>query len=149
MRLSILERRILNSIQTDLPISKEPFRELAKKLKVKEDDLIGRIKRLKERGIIRNFSASISHKKLGFKSTLLALRVPPDKVEALAKKIVRHAEVTHCFLREGDFNLWIVFIYKNGRLDSFLKNCTREIGSSNILNLATQRQFKLKTAFKI
>ncbi|HLD82422.1 MAG TPA: Lrp/AsnC family transcriptional regulator [Candidatus Omnitrophota bacterium] len=149
MRLSILERKILNSIQIDLPLNQEPFKELSKKLKIKEEELVARIRRLKEKGIIRNFSAGINHRKLGFRSTLLALKVPEEKIEAVAGRISAYPQVTHCFLREGEYNLWTVLIYKNGLLERFLKRFSKELGPKSILNLTTKRQFKLKTTFKI
>ena len=149
MRLSALERKILNCIQQDFPLESKPFEILSKQIGIKEGELLEKIKQLKERGIIRSFSVGISHRKLGFKSSLVALKVPSKRIEDIAKKIIQHQEVTHCFLREGEFNLWTVLIYKNKMLTNFLNKMAKEVGKENILNFKTLRQYKLKTRLEI
>lgn len=114
-----------------------------------ETELLKRTKELKSKGIIRSFAAHLNHRKLGFKSTLIAFRVPGDKLETFAKRVASYLEVTHCYEREGDYNLWTVFIYKNGRLKKILEDIRKEIGEDNILTLPTKRQFKLKTRIKV
>src|SRR3989338_7820206 len=140
MQLSSIERKILNCIQQGIPLEPQPFKKLAKKVGVREDCLIDRIKDLKAKGIIRSFSAGICHRKLGFKSTLIAFKVPLKNVNTVAREVIVYPEVTHCFLRDGEYNLWTVFIYKNGRLKYFLNKMSKRLGEENILNLPTQRQ---------
>ena len=149
MRLSALDKKILNKIQEDIPLVPEPFKVLAKDTGVTEENLFKRIEELKNKGIIRGNTVGINHKILGFKSTLLGLRVLQDKVESLGKELAAYPEITHCFQRKGEFNLWVVFIYKDGRLKEFLDKLGQKIGKENILNLKTLRKFKLKTRLKI
>ena len=149
MRLSTLDRKILNCIQEDIPLEHKPFRILSHRLGIKEEKLIKRIKHLKDKGFIRRFSASLDHRKLKFRSTLLGLKVPGNKVESIAQDIAEYPEVTHCYLRKGAYNLWAVFLYQNGRLKKFLNKLNKEIGRENILNLVTKRQFKLKTRVRL
>lgn len=149
MPLSVIERKILNSVQQDLPLAQEPFSILSQRLGLEQEEFLRKLKALKEKGIIRNFSAGINHRKLGFKSSLVALKVPLKKLDSLAKRIILYPEVTHCFLRQNEYNLWLVFIYKNGMLKDFLNKLTKQVGRENILNLPTQKQFKLKTTLKL
>lgn len=147
MYISTLERKILNCIQGDMPLVSQPFRILSKRLGVEEDEFLKQIRRFKKNGVIRNLSAHLNHRKLGFTSTLIALKVPLNKVDSLAKKIIRYPEVTHCYLRQGEYNLWLVFICsEKEKLRKFLGRLTVALGRQNILNLETKRQFKLKTA---
>lgn len=149
VELSTTDRKILNCIQEDLPLTPQPFRAISKKVGLEESQLLKRIRELKDKGIIRNLRGRINHRKLKFKSTLIAFKIPKDKIEPFAKKISSRPEVTHCYLRKGEYNLWTVFIYKNGGLKKMLNGLTRDIGEDNILNLPTKRQFKLKTSLKI
>ncbi|MFA4842675.1 MAG: Lrp/AsnC family transcriptional regulator [Candidatus Omnitrophota bacterium] len=149
MRLSTLDRKILNCIQEDIPLEREPFRVLSQRVGIKEERLIKRIKHLKDKGFIRRFSASLDHRKLKFRSTLLGLKVPGDKIESIARDITGYPEVTHCYLRNGAYNLWAVFLYQDGRLRKLLNTLEREIGRENILNLVTKRQFKLKARIRL
>ena len=150
MRLSAIDRRILNFIQEDIPFEVEPFKTLSKKVGIDREEFIERLKKLKEEKFIRTFSARLNHKRLKFKSTLLGLKIPLNKIESIAGDIVKYPEVTHCYLREGEYNLWVVFLcLKKKRLDGFLRKLSKQIGRGNILNLTTKRQFKLKTDLKI
>lgn len=149
MCLSAIERKILNLLQGDIPLSSHPFRILADRLGIDEANLLDKIRELKENGIIRSFSAGLNHRRLGFKSTLLALKVPLTKLEKVINKAIKYPEVTHCFLRQGEHNLYIVAIYKNGKIKEILNKIAKEIGKENILNLKTIRQYKLDTRLKI
>lgn len=149
MQLSVVERKILNHIQEGIPLEPRPFDILARRVGINEKILIDKIKGLKEKGIIRSFSAGISHRKLGFKSTLVGLKVSPQNLQAIADDIVSYPEVTHCFLRDGEYNLWAVFIYRNDRLKQFLNKMSTRLGENNIMNLSTKKQFKLKTNIKL
>lgn len=149
MRLSALDKKILNVIQEEIPLSSEPFKILARNVGITEDRFLGKIKEFKEKGIIRVFSARLNHKKLDFKSTLIALRVPEEKLEQITRYLIKFNEVTHCYLREGEYNLYFVFLYKNETLKGVIDKICEQIGMENCLNLKTVKQFKLKTRLKI
>lgn len=149
MRLSALDRKIINCIQEDIPLTARPFAVLSQKIGIKERLLLERLRQLKDKGLICRFSGRINHKQLKFKSTLLGLRVPPKRVEEISGKLRNLSEVTHCFLRKGRYNIWTVVIYKNGALKKILKDMEKSLGKENILNLTTQKKFKLKTNLKI
>lgn len=149
MFLSAIDRKILNFIQEDIPLDPEPFKILSKRLNLDQHEILERIKRLKDKGIIRSFAARLNHKKLGFKSTLLGMKVPLDKLDSIANELTLYPEVTHCYLREGEYNLWAVFLYKDGKIDQALNKLTKQVGKENILNLRTKKKFKLRTRLEI
>lgn len=149
MRLSAVERKVLNYIQLDLPLSQRPFKALAQKIGVSEENLLKKISELKGKGLISDFAARVNHKKLGYKSTLVGLRVTEGSLEGVAKEIIVYPEVTHCFKRRGEYNLWAVFIYKDGRLKEMLDKIADSVGKENILNLKTIKKFKLKTRLEV
>lgn len=150
MRLSTLDRKILNAIQNDFPLEPRPFATLSRRLGIGEKDLLQRLRRFRRECLIAGLAARLNHTKMGFHSTLVGLRAPPDRIEKIARIISRYPEVTHCFLREGDHNLWAVFIYSQDRqLKQFLDRLSEVLGKHNILNLPTRRKFKLRTRLKI
>ena len=150
MHLSAIDRKILNSIQEDIPLKSQPFKELSKQVGIEEEELLRKIETFKEQGIIRTFAAGLNHKRLGFLSTLVGLRVSLDDADVIAGEFAKYSEVTHCYLREGDFNLWMVFLcLEKEKLDNFLKRLTEKVGKENILNLRTKKKFKLRSRLKI
>ena len=149
MRLSAIDRKILNCIQEDIPFKPEPFKILSLRIGIKEETLLKSLARLKAQGIIRSFSARLNHRRLKFRSTLVGIHAPKGKLKLLVKKIIDYPEVTHCYLRQGEYNLWSVFLYKNGRLQKLLRELSKEVGSKNIINLTTKKKFKLETRLEI
>ncbi|HAZ10684.1 MAG: hypothetical protein A2047_02145 [Omnitrophica bacterium GWA2_41_15] len=149
MYLSAIDRKILNCIQEDIPFKSEPFKILSLRIGIKEAALLKGLARLKAQGIIRSFSARLNHRRLKFRSTLVGIHVPKGKLKPLVKKIIGYPEVTHCYLRQGKYNLWSVFLYKNGRLQKFIRELSKDAGSKNILNLTTKKKFKLETRLEI
>jgi len=61
-----LDRKILNEIQANFPITARPYFELGKRLGIPEDEVLERVKRLKSDGIIRRIGGSMNSRKLGF-----------------------------------------------------------------------------------
>ena len=46
-----IDKQILNVIQKDFPVVEEPFKAVADKVRLSEDEVLKRIKNLKEEGI--------------------------------------------------------------------------------------------------
>jgi len=145
-----LDRRILDAIQHDFPLSERPFDILAQRLGVDPDLLWGRVEAMRESGVIRRLGASLDSRRLGFCSTLAAIRVPPDLVDRAAEAIGRHPEVTHSYLRNHEFNIWFTLIApQEGEIGTILREIRDELslGPSDILNLPMKRLFKLDARF--
>lgn len=147
-----LDRRILEALQSDFPISERPYDILAGKLDISTEALLSRIERLIADGLIRRIGASMDSRKLGFSSTLAAVSVDADRVEKAAGLIGSYPEVTHSYLRNDDFNIWFTIIAP-GRQD--IERILAEIRSAlsldagSILNLPAKRLFKLDTRFNL
>lgn len=101
-----LDQDILNEIQWSFPMVPRPYHALASKMGCSPDELMGRISHLKEEGIIRQLSAIFDTRRLGYKSSLVAMRVDADRLVETARSINRHPGVSHNYERNHDFNLW-------------------------------------------
>lgn len=144
------DKKILNRLQENFPLDLRPYKSLAKDLKMSEGEVLGRLKKLMGDRIIRRFGILIDHKALGYYSTLLGVRLDSSKLPGLLSKLLRSPEITHCYEREGDYNLWFTFLTpKLSHFNKFLAKLKKAVGAKNILNLPTKRNFKLKTTFRI
>ncbi|MCC7367818.1 MAG: AsnC family transcriptional regulator [Chloroflexi bacterium] len=106
MSMDDLDRRILNRIQSDFPLVARPYAELGASLGVSEDEIITRMRALKDGRIVRQISAIFDTKSLGYKSSLVAMRVDPARITEAARTINEHPGVTHNYERNHDYNLW-------------------------------------------
>jgi siroheme decarboxylase len=143
-----LDRAILNEIQADFPLAGRPYKILGERLGIGEDEVMSRISALRESGIIRRIGASINSRKIGFVSTLLAARVPADKVTFFADIVNSYYGVTHNYLRKHEYNVWFTLIAasedEKRRIISEMSDRT----GIEILELPAKRIFKIRVDFK-
>jgi DNA-binding Lrp family transcriptional regulator len=145
-----IDRDILNRIQSDFPITSRPYRTIAEKLGLAEDEVLKRVYRLKESGIIRRIGGNFAPEKLGFVSTLCAAKVPEDKISQFAEVVNRYPGVTHNYRRENKFNIWFTFIAPSmDEINTSLKQIAAETGVTDILNLPATRVFKIRAEFQV
>ncbi len=141
-------RLILNEIQRNFPITHRPYLALARKLHLREKEVLERVRILKEAGIIRRIGASFSARAVGFSSTLCAARVPQRKVAEFVAVVNRYPGVTHNYEREGEYNIWFTLIAPSRkRIHQILREISRKTGVKEILNLPALKTFKIAVDF--
>ncbi len=149
-RLDETDRAILNRIQSDFPIAPRPYHAIAKDLGLPGEEVLDRLARLKEAGIIRRIGGNFSPDKLGFVSTLCAARVPPEKVDRFAETVNRYPGVTHNYQRDNDYNVWFTFIAPSmEEIEENLSRISQETGITGILNLPATHVFKIRAHFDL
>ena len=145
-----LDSQLINLLQYEFPLAKEPYRELAMRLDIPEDEILTRIRRLKTDGVIREIGPIFNSKMLGLASTLVALRVPEHAVDRAAQIINSYAGVTHNYEREGEYNIWFTLTAASEEgLASMLEEIKGKIHPLDSLVVPIKRVLKLKTNFKL
>lgn len=140
-----IDEKLLNLIQDEIPIDRRPFNILSRKLSIDELEVIERINRLKEQGIIRRIGGIFNSKKLGYISTLCAARVPDYRIDEVAEYINGYDEVTHNYIREGRYNMWFTVIaFSEEKLSNILRDIKINAGLKEIMNLPSTKLFKIK-----
>lgn len=143
-----IDEKILKRIERKFPISLYPYQDLARELTLTEEEVVSRISRLKEKGIILRIGAFFDSEKLGLKSTLIAMKVPQLRLQEVANIVNCYSGVTHNYSREHEFNLWFVLMGKNRKeIDEILRKIKHQTGINDILNLPKKQLFKLKLNF--
>ncbi len=144
------DKKILNEIQSDFPITSRPYLELGKRLDMSEVEVIESVRRLKEKGVIRRIGGNFHSSRLNFASTLCAAKVPEEKIEHFVKVVNSFPGVTHNYLRNHDYNIWFTFIARDmDTIEDALKKIAEETGTTEIKNLPAVKTFKIKVDFEI
>ena len=145
-----IDRAILNQIQSDFPLTSRPYQTIGQQLELSEGEVLKRVKRLKDAGVIRRIGGNFTPHELGFVSTLCAAKVPPDRISRFAEVVNRYPGVTHNYRRENKFNVWFTFIAPSmEEIEANLEQISAETGVTDILNLPATDVFKIKAEFKI
>ncbi len=143
------DKLILNKIQTAFPITEKPFLALGEELGLEEQEVLERIKKIKEEGIIRRIGASFDSKKLGFKSTLCAIKAPEERIDEVAGIINEYPEVTHNYLRNHTYNIWFTIIAPSQeRLKQILREIAEKTGIPDVRDMPSTRVFKIGVNLK-
>jgi len=116
--LTELEKKIIASIQEDIPIISRPYHEISKKLKISEETLLKTLKDLCDRGVIRRFGATIRHQKSGFEANaMVAWIVDEDRIDEVGEKMASFRQVSHCYRRNPNgqwpYNLYTMIHANN------------------------------------
>jgi DNA-binding Lrp family transcriptional regulator len=148
--MDIIDREIINEIQSGFPITSRPYLEIGKRFGLSESQVIDRIGQLKSEGIIRRIGGNFDSKKLGFTSTLCAAKVPKDKIEVFVETVNAYPGVTHNYLRDHEYNIWFTFIAPNmAYIHRVLKTMSEATGVKEILSLPAVKMFKIKVDFEV
>ena len=140
---------ILRVIQDGVPVTREPFKEVADKLGMTQEELVKRVKAMNENGIIRRFSANINQRKLGITANAVVVwNIPEAKMEATVPVFLERGEISHIYERRvypgrWEYNLYtVVHDYDRESVERFAKKIADEIGVDDYQVLFSKRRFK-------
>ena len=98
--LSDLEKKVIASIQGDIPVSQSPYLEMATSIGITEEKFLSILTKLNEKKIIRRYGATLRHQKSGFiANAMVAWKVKADKIEQVGSIMALFKEVSHCYCR--------------------------------------------------
>ncbi len=141
-----IDKEILNLIQRDFPLEREPFAAVGRAVGISGQEVIRRIEAMKKGRVVRQISAIFDTRVLGYESSLVAARIPPDRLAEGAKAINSHPGVSHNYERDNHFNLWYtVAVPPDSRLglEGTVEVLHRISGAESTRILPTLKLFKI------
>ncbi len=148
MNLSSIDRKLLNLLQAEFPLSSEPYAALGLRLDIDRDEIIHRIEQLKAKRIIRQISPVLDARSLSYQTTLVAMRVTESQLGKAARLIAEHPGVSHSYERDHHFNIWFTLaIPPTTDIETELQRLTSPIGAEAVFALPAVKLFKLRAYF--
>ena len=148
-----LEKKVIALLQTDIPVVQRPFRQMAEKIGITEDQFLAVLTRLNQRGIVRRFGATLKHQKSGFKANaMVAWNVDETKVEQVGTAMAQFDEITHCYRRNPapgwPYNLYtMVHAGTEPECLALVEKIAATVGESDYTLLFSRKELK-KTSMK-
>lgn len=100
--LDSLDKAIIAAMQAELPLTREPYREIAQSLGISEDDLLSRLQSYRDNGRIRKLGAVLRHRQAGFAANALcAWVVSPVRLDEVGTTLAAEPAVSHCYARQA------------------------------------------------
>jgi len=143
------DARLLRELERGLPLVPAPFEAIGKRLGITGDEVLERIRRLKETGIIRKFRARIDQRKLGITANaLVAWRPAGDGRDDVSRRLAEFPSVTHCYERRPVPGRWeythytVHHGYSRDQVLDDVKAVAATIGCPEYAVLFSTREFK-------
>jgi len=144
---------MLQMVQDDFPIVPQPWREISSRLCISEAEVLSRLKRLVESGVVVKIGPVFDSSRIGLKAaTLVAMKVPKNRVNDVAAVINSYRTVSHNYEREDNFNVWFTLAASsNSELAATLDEIKQKTGidEQDVLDLPTVRRFKVNLHFQL
>jgi siroheme decarboxylase len=141
-----LDKQLLNAVQKEVPMIPRPFAQVAAEIGTTEDDVIQRLKHWRDdQRVIRQISAIFDTRKLGYTSTLVAMRIPKSRIDESAQIVNEHPGVSHNYERDHEFNLWFTLAVPPGmELEEHIDRLHELTGAEATRILPTLKMFKIE-----
>ena len=149
--LTPAEIALIRELQIDLPLEERPFLGMAKRLGMKESEVLERATDFLSRGVMRRFAALLFHRKLGFIANGMGCwRVPVDRIEEVGETFAASSQVTHCYQRvtypQWTYNLFtMVHAPTQEGCLATIKLMAEKVKISDYIVLFSTREFKKAT----
>ena len=146
--LSELEKHLLDDFQDGFPLAPRPFAVIAERLGSTEADVISALERLQRDGLASRVGPVFRPNRVGA-STLAAMAVPSERVDAVADLVSSYPEVNHNYEREHVLNLWFVVTAPDReRIAEVLGEIERRSGLK-VLNLPMLEDYFINLGFPL
>lgn len=107
-----IDREILRLTQDGIGIEGRPFLRVARNLKISEEEVVGRLRKLERAGVVRRFGTRINPRKAGFAANaMVAWSVSPDRIVDIGTAMAESPDVTHCYERRTIPGRWEYNLY--------------------------------------
>lgn len=147
-QFSTLEQRLLNEFQQGMPLTPNPYADIARQLGVYETTVLETLRRLQTEGVVSRVGAVFRPNRVGA-STLAAMSVPQDELERVAAIVSDFVEVNHNYEREHRYNLWFVVVATDeDRLQDVLSQIEASSGYA-VLDLPLLNEYFIDLGFDL
>ncbi len=147
-QLNSIEKHLLNDFQHDFPLVSRPFKKIADEIGTSEEVVIETLKQLQNDGFVSRVGAVFRANSIGA-STLAAMAIPKDELEAVAAMVNEYSEVNHNYQREHQYNLWFVLTASDEHtLNAILDDIEHRSGH-DVMYLPMLEDFHIDLGFEL
>lgn len=105
--LDPIDRRIVLATQSGLPLVPQPYHAVARQVGVSPEEVMARMRRMLETGMIRRIGVVPNHYALGYKANGMTVwDVLDDRVDELGERVGALEFVSHCYQRPRHLPEW-------------------------------------------
>jgi DNA-binding Lrp family transcriptional regulator len=105
--LDPIDWAIMRATQAGLPLVLRPYEAVAEQLGIPGQEVMARMQRMQDLGVIRRIAAVPNHYAIGYTANGMSVwDVPDEQVDALGQQVGALAFVSHCYRRSRHLPDW-------------------------------------------
>jgi DNA-binding Lrp family transcriptional regulator len=150
--MDAIDYKLILEAEKGLALTSQPFHEIAAEIGITPTEVIARLQKLQESGVIRRFGVSIKPNSIGYSANaLVAWRVPENRVAELGKYFSAQQEISHCYEREvmpgvWEYNFYTVMHARERKtIEEFVKQLSDATALKEYAILYSTRNLKTKS----
>ena len=152
-----IEKEIIRLTQAGLPLTKQPYLEIARQLGVTESEVLDCIQTMKNNNIIRRIAAVPNHYKIGYVANGMSVwNIPDKKIPDYGNQIGQLDFVSHCYQRPRhpqvwDYNLFaMIHAHNRAEVHQLAKRIADLLGDDNLgYEILFSKRILKKTGLRI
>lgn len=149
MQLHNHDKIIINQLQGGFPICENPWDELEARLNIPADEILSRISKLQDDGILSRFGPMYHAEKMGGGLTLAAMKVQACRYDEVTEIVNGFSEVAHNYARQHELNMWfVVATEKPDQINKVIAEIETLTGIK-VYNMPKQQEFYLGLKFEV
>ena len=131
--LSSQDMELIKIVQYGLPLCSHPYAEIGKRINMDENDVITRLKKMKDTGVIKRLGVVVRHRKLGYRANAMVVwDIPDEQVTEAGNNLSQFDFVTLCYRRPRQLPQWPYNLF------SMIHGSDRDAVTKNIQKLAKE-----------
>ncbi|MCM2466895.1 Lrp/AsnC family transcriptional regulator [Methanoculleus sp. CWC-02] len=151
-----VDRELLRLTQDGIGLEERPFLHAARRLRISEEEVVARLRRLRQTGVVRRFGTRINPRKAELVANAMVVwSVPSDRIAGIGAVMAESPDVTHCYERRTipghwEYNLYTV-LHCRDREDAHRRVAalSRATGAVDYRVLFSTEEFKRRPSGRI
>ena len=127
-----IDRRLINALQGEFPLTATPFADVGVALGLSEAEVIGRLQSLLDDRVLTRFGPMYQIERMGGAFCLAAIAVPEAEWGRVVEAVNAFPEVAHNYRREHALNMWFVLATETR---AGIEACARRIEAATGLDV--------------
>ncbi|MEA4926493.1 MAG: Lrp/AsnC family transcriptional regulator [Syntrophomonadaceae bacterium] len=144
----LIDRNIISLLQGDLPLESRPFYKLAQQLQISEQEIVDRIIKMQQMGIIRRWGAVLRHRQAGYMANaMVAWKVEASAADRAGRLMAEFKAISHCYLRQVPnlfaYNLFaMMHAHDEEELQRIIDEVSKRTGINDYAVIRSLKEYK-------
>ena len=129
-----INQELIIALQSNLPFEENPYAAIGKILGISEDEVIERLKIMKDSKKLKRIGAILRHQKSGYtNNAMVVFKTEATMTETIGKELALSSLVSHCYERKS-YERWPYNLYamlhsrKECEIEAFVESVVKKYG---------------------